>query len=204
MNVLLLRHGETALNASRVVQPAATPLNERGRVQAQAVATRLARLRPAALLASDLARARETAQAISLATGLPIDTSELLQERNFGDWRGRPYDALGLDPLDERLTPPGGESALQFAGRVGQAFAVILDRLARCEGDLVVVSHGLLIRTLLQNHLSLPAGQAVPERLENTSVTIVEGDSPFRVLRLNCVDHLTGADQGPAGGLSGF
>ena len=41
MAVLLLRHGETALNAARVMQPADTPLSERGQAQARAVAQRL-------------------------------------------------------------------------------------------------------------------------------------------------------------------
>ena len=58
MAILLVRHGETALNAARVMQPADTPLSERGLAQARAVARRLAqRGRVAALLSSDLPRA---------------------------------------------------------------------------------------------------------------------------------------------------
>jgi hypothetical protein len=53
MSILWLRHGETALNAARVLQPAATPLSERGHAQAAAAARRLAALRPVALLSSE-------------------------------------------------------------------------------------------------------------------------------------------------------
>ena len=53
MTLLLVRHGETALNASRTLQPAATPLSARGLAQAAAVAARIAALRPAAVLSSD-------------------------------------------------------------------------------------------------------------------------------------------------------
>ena len=42
MTILLIRHGETALNAARIVQPADTPLSERGIAQARALARRLA------------------------------------------------------------------------------------------------------------------------------------------------------------------
>jgi broad specificity phosphatase PhoE len=204
MDILLIRHGETELNAARILQPAATPLNERGRGQARAIAARLAALQPAAILASDLPRAMETAARISVACGLPIASSPLLQERNFGDWRGLPYDALGFDPLDERHEPPGGESAAQFAGRVALAFAEVLERWQNCAGRLVVVTHGLLIRTLLHHHVSIPTGMDVPERLDNASLTIIEGQTPHRVVRLNCIEHLALVERGSATGLSGF
>ena len=38
MNLLLIRHGETALNVPRVLQPADTPLSARGMAQAEALA----------------------------------------------------------------------------------------------------------------------------------------------------------------------
>ena len=61
MTLLFIRHGETALNAARVLQPAATPLSARGLAQAQAVAERLAAQRLAGVLSSDLPRALQTA-----------------------------------------------------------------------------------------------------------------------------------------------
>ena len=64
MAVVLVRHGETALNAARVLQPADTPLSARGVVQAQALARRLAATgRVAAIVSSDLPRAWRTAEA---------------------------------------------------------------------------------------------------------------------------------------------
>ena len=100
MAVILVRHGETALNAARVMQPAATPLSERGQAQALAVAQRLARRGGiGAIVSSDLPRAWLTAEAIAAALAMPDPPSALLQERNFGDLRGRPYDTLGFDPL---------------------------------------------------------------------------------------------------------
>ena len=38
MLLYLIRHGETPLNVARVLQPADTPLSERGQRQAQALA----------------------------------------------------------------------------------------------------------------------------------------------------------------------
>ena len=89
MSILLIRHGETELNAARVVQPADTPLSEKGRRQAQALARRLASDGLAGILCSDLPRALMTAAPVVEATGLEMQVDALLEERNFGELRGR-------------------------------------------------------------------------------------------------------------------
>jgi probable phosphoglycerate mutase len=204
MAIILVRHGETALNAARVMQPAATPLSERGRAQAQAVAQRLARSGGiGAILSSDLPRARLTAEAIAAALALPVEASALLQERNFGDLRGRPYDTLGFDPLAMADAPPGGESAAGFEQRVQSAFALLLGHHAGLDGDLVVVTHGLLIRTLLASALLLPAETMDGLHLGNTSVSIFDAEPPHALRLLNCTRHLDGTTGDDALALSG-
>ncbi len=95
--IYIIRHGETALNAAAVVQPADTPLNVRGKRQAQLLADRLAELEVMLVVASDLPRAAMTAEPIVLATSASIGHTPLLQERNFGDIRGTPYAHLDRD-----------------------------------------------------------------------------------------------------------
>ena len=72
-------------------------------------------------VSSHLPRALQTAREIDLACGLQTQLSELLQERNFGDFRGLPYDDLGFNPLLMFEAPTGGESAVEFSSRVAQA-----------------------------------------------------------------------------------
>jgi broad specificity phosphatase PhoE len=193
--ILLLRHGETALNAARIMQPADTPLSARGQAQADALAQRLARRRIAAIVSSDLPRAWLTARPIGERCGLPIRPSALLQERNFGNLRGRPYDSLGFDPLAMGEAPPGGESAADFAARVRQAFAEMLALHAGLDGDLAVVTHGLLIRVLLDVALRLDAERLRDLQLANTSVSIFDAAPPHALSLLNCTLHLD-ADRG--------
>lgn len=218
MSIVLIRHGETPLNAARVIQPADTPLSERGRAQATAVARRLAgqggepassagsalALAPAAILSSDMPRAFETATAIAAATGLDLRATELLHERNFGELRGRAYDELGFDPLATGDAPPGGESVVEFEERVARAFEEIIALRAEFEGDLVVVTHGLVIRTLLERHALLPQGLGLPGSLANASVTILAAVAPHEALLVNCTRHLHGAERDAGKGLSGF
>lgn len=190
MSIVLVRHGETALNAARVLQPSDTPLGERGLQQAAAVAQRLAASGVAAILSSDLPRALQTAQAIAAATGAPIGTTPLLHERNFGVLRGRVYDTLGFDPLVMEEAPPGGESMADFLARADAAFALAVQRRAGLSGPLVVVTHGLVVRAIVERHLLLGDGQSLPARVRNTSVTVLDAQAPHRATLIDCVQHL--------------
>jgi probable phosphoglycerate mutase len=196
MSILLIRHGETALNAARVVQPADTPLSERGAAQAAALARRLADFGVAAILSSDLARAAQTAAPLSELTGRVVNTSALLQERNFGELRGRAYDTLGFDPIRRDEAPAGGESTPDFERRVARAFDELARWRARIDGPLAVFTHGLVIRAMLQRHARFAGGTEPPERLANTSLTILSAGAPFTVELLNCASHLEGAAYG--------
>ncbi len=190
MSIVLVRHGETDLNASRVLQFPDTPLGARGLAQAQAVAERLALLRPAAILASDMSRAWMTAQAIAALTGLPIRPSKLLHERNFGDLRGRRYDELDHDPVSAEHAAPNGESMSVFRARVTQAFDELRALRSTLTGDLVVVSHGLVIKVILADLVRRPPGVAAPERLGNTSVSIISAAPPYMAELIDCTTHL--------------
>jgi probable phosphoglycerate mutase len=204
MAVLLVRHGETGLNAARVLQPADTPLSERGLAQARALAQRLRRRGGVgAILSSDLPRAWRTAAAIGDALGLPVEASARLRERNFGDLRGRAYDALGFDPLSMQEAPPGGESASAFDARVQQAFDEMLRRRARSAQDLVVVTHGLLIRRLLAGPLRQDAALLTALHLGNTALSIFVADPPHALQLLNCTRHLDADARDDARALSG-
>lgn len=201
MAILWLRHGETALNAARVMQPADTPLSDRGQAQARAAAQRIAALRPVAILASDLPRAHQTARALADCTGLPVHTDERLRERNFGALRGRPWSTLEFDPTEMLDAPDGGESMAQFHARTAEAWALAIARRAELDGLLVVVSHGLLIRAALAHHAHWPGGEVrLPHRLANTSVSIVEAIAPHAVLRADCTMHLDDGGHPAAGG----
>ena len=203
MTILLMRHGETALNAARVLQPEDTPLSAVGRRQAEALARRVALLAPAALVSSDLPRAWQTALAIAGTTGLQVLSQPLLRERNFGDLRGQPYDCLPADRLAMSQAPPGGESAAEFEQRVALAFAQLLRLRAEVEGTLAVVTHGLVIQALLARHASVRDGGSESVGLANASLTIVEAQPPHTVTLLGCTRHIDTAAPGSTGSLHG-
>ena len=202
----LIRHGETELNAARVLQPANTPLSRRGLAQAFAVAQRLAASASlSGILCSDLPRARQTASPIAAACALSIRFSSLLQERNFGDLRGQAYDSLDYDPLTSEAAPPGGESQAAFSARCRAAWSAVLQHAASLEGgNMAVVTHGLVIREWCHRRtLQVPPEIALPERWANTSVTIADAQRPYTVSLMNSTTHLDGETAEDSSSLSG-
>jgi broad specificity phosphatase PhoE len=197
VSIFLIRHGETVGNASRIVQLPDSPLSARGVAQAERLARRLGRENIAGILSSDLARAAVTAQHLQGVTGAPLTFDPLLHERNFGDIRGTAYADLGFDMFEPDYAPPNGESWPVFHARVDRAWALVQELAAKTAGHLAVVTHGLVCRSLAARHLLLAEGAVVPERWDNTSLTIIDGATPWRVRLLNCIAHLDGLDTVP-------
>src|SRR6185503_9746974 len=198
MSIFLIRHGETVGNASRVVQHPDNPLSPRGEAQAERLARRLAGAGIARIVSSDFARAASTARALERVLGVPLTFEPLLQERSFGDLRGTPYAELGLDMFAPDYAPPNGETWEVFHHRVDRAWEVVRAAVGPDAVHLAVVTHGLVCRSLAARHLLLPEGAVVPERWENTAVTVVDVPAPWRVRRLNCIAHLDGMAAPPA------
>jgi broad specificity phosphatase PhoE len=195
MAIYLLRHGETDANATRVVQLPGVPLSARGREQAANLARRLARDGVARIRTSDLARARETAEAIRTATGAPVDVDPDLAERDYGTIRGTPYAELGTDIFAPEYEPPGGETWAAFHARVDRAWRAVLAAAGETPGHLAVVTHGLVCDAVLRRHLDETRAVGAGG-WGNTCLTVVE--PPRSVLLLACTAHLDRVDDGAA------
>jgi probable phosphoglycerate mutase len=197
--IYLIRHGETELNAARILQPPATPLSERGLAQASRLARRLADAGLVRILASDLLRAEMTAEPLARAARAPLERDPELAERNFGELRGRAYAELGLDPFAPDYTPPGGESWEAFHARVERVWARV-DASARAAGaPIAVVTHGLVCHSVVTRLAELGPGlRREGLRWRNASVTVLEEASRWRVTLLDDVAHLEERDEGGA------
>jgi 2,3-bisphosphoglycerate-dependent phosphoglycerate mutase len=203
MTIFLIRHGETAANAARIVQVPETPLNERGLEQADLLAQRLAESGIRLILSSDLARARMTAERLHAVLGVPIAFDPGLQERNYGELRGRAYAEFDFNIHEPGYAPPGGEDWPSFDRRVDAVWPRVLETRARADGPIAVVTHGLVCRSMCVRLFELPDGASNAHLFPNTSLTIVDPDPPHRVSLLNCAQHLDGGptDVGMPSGL---
>ncbi len=216
-NLLILRHGETDGNLNRIVQTPETPLNRNGLRQAQRAAARIVSDfgRQLIIRASDYARAHQTAQAVANEADVPLTNDPLLRERNLGDLRGHAYDDLGLDPFAEGYHPPAGESWPQFFDRVASLWANVPAQLAALPAGhaLLLVTHGLVLRALAQNHLtedrvSIAEGTAsgMTDEWPNTTLIALEQTARDTWIShaFNCARHLDHTDPTDTGHQAGI
>ncbi|MCA9510432.1 MAG: histidine phosphatase family protein, partial [Myxococcales bacterium] len=183
--------------AARVLQTPEVPLSERGRAQARRVAERLRAHPIARVVASDLARAVETAEAIRAATGAPLSLDPLLRERDFGELRGTAYADLAVDPFAPGFVPPGGEGVDVFHARADAAWEAVARGAEGASGDVVVVTHGLVCRAWVERVLGVAGDALARHAFANTCVTEVAIERPWRALRIACAAHLEDAAAGP-------
>ena len=155
----LVRHGETDWNRDRRVQGHTdVPLNETGRLQAGALAARLAEVPFDAVYSSDLARALETATIVVAPRALTITTSPALREKHFGTWEG----LTDVEVHERFLTGRGdgwgdswgdglgdGETTEAMAERVVAAIFGI--GAAHPASSVLVVTHGGPMRATLRH-----------------------------------------------------
>lgn len=199
--LLMLRHGQTEHSAQRRYSGRADlPLTELGQRQAAAAAARLANTNGvAAVVSSPLRRARQTAQPVADALGVPLTVHDGLIETDFGAWEGLTFaEARERDPdlhtrwlTDTSVAPPGGESMDAIHRRVRR----VRDQLISEHGaaTLIVVSHVTPIKALLR--MALDAGPSLLHRLhlDIASLSVAEfyPDGPATVSLVNDTSYLT-------------
>ena len=136
--LLIARHGETDWNRARRWQGHADPpLNDFGREQARALSATVTQID--AIYASDLVRARQTAEIVGAEHGVPVRVEPRLREVDVGEWSG-----LTNNEIAERY--PGatqwttGETREAMGERVVAALLEIA--AAHPGGRVLVVTHG--------------------------------------------------------------
>jgi probable phosphomutase (TIGR03848 family) len=193
--VLLVRHGQTPTTGK--VLPGQAPglhLAEEGQRQANVVAARIDKLpKIAAVYASQLERARETALPIARNHGLAVRIDRDLADGDVGEWTGQKLRRLARKPewqIVQRHPSgfrfPGGESFPEMQTRVVSALARIVERHP---GALVVaVSHADPIKAALAHalgmHLDLFQRLAIAP---GSITTIVYGAGGPTVLGMNAL-----------------
>ena len=160
--VLLVRHGLTP-TTGRVLpgRSLGLHLSDEGRRQAEAAARRIAMLeRVAAVYASPLERARETALAIAKARGLAVRIDRGLLELDIGAWTGSSLTRVSRKPEWAQVQRypsgfrfPDGESFTEMQARITGTLAALVAR--HRGGTIVAVSHADPIKAALAHALGM-------------------------------------------------
>ena len=192
VTLYLVRHGESEANAARrFAGRSDSPLTERGRRQAEAVAEILAGIHFDRIVSSPLSRCRDTALVIARRQKLPVDLEPDLMEIDVGEKTGVPFDEVrGLPEWndDDFVAWPRGETLEQVLTRAhGAITRIARDNAGQC---VLIVGHGGVTRILMSHFLGLlprlDRGVAT-----NTNISVVVSDGvTHRVERLFTDAHL--------------
>ena len=192
-----VRHGESEGNAARVFTGQTdSPLTERGRQQAEAVADELASVKFDRIVSSDLSRTRDTADVIAKRHGMRVEVVPELREIDVGDQTGKTFDETrGLPNWNDDgfVVWPGGETLDQVVARTLAA----IERLTRENPGktILVVGHGGVNRILLSHFLGiLPKLDRSPATNTNVSVVHTDGKT-HTVERLFAADHMSNTER---------
>jgi broad specificity phosphatase PhoE len=205
MKIYFVRHGQSELNATDTHQLFTTPLSEKGKKQAKFVAERFQSIPIEKIFASDLTRAKQTAEAIANTTQKPLIFSELLRERR------RPSEVIGKNYVDEnakKITDlieqnlhdqnwhHSDEENFFDLKKRARNFLDLLEK--EISENIAVVTHGaflkmMILTVLFGNNFDSSAFQAfnLNAKMSNTGITVAEYiKNKWQLLTWNDYAHL--------------
>ena len=198
-----MRHGETVWNTERRYQGMTDiELSEEGLRQAECAAKRFKNIKIDKIYASPLKRAMKTAEKIAAEKGLEIISEDDFREIHFGEWEGKTVPEL-TEKYGESYTNfirephkygfPGEGSVENVINRIKPG----IDRLiAEDEGNVLIVSHGGIIRLMIMYIMGLDSSWFTKMWINNTGVSIIEiKDGRKLLLTLNDSAHLAETGQ---------
>lgn len=180
----LIRHGQTDWNREKRVQGhSESSLTALGRQQASALGRALAGEAITAVYSSSSVRTRQTTELLFPGRDLPVSYCDRLREIYLGPWEGRlQADVRAQDPeqFEHFWTRPHlfalaeAETFGQVQQRAMQRFRELLETPHE---ELAVVSHGVLIKTILCALEPRPLSELwEPPAMLNCAHSIVEAD----------------------------
>ena len=202
-SLTLVRHGVTAFSVEKRFSGVGDPpLIEQGRLQAKAVAARLATRGGIDLIVtSPMSRCRETAAVIASLIGAPVEQDDDLREVDFGAWEGLTLETvqerwpreLAMWLADPTISPPEGESYDSLRYRISRARQRLVNRHRGM--TVCVVTHSRPVASFVASALSAPLESLYRLQVDNGSLTELDyyDDGPQVLRTFNDTSHLTAA-----------
>ena len=207
LDILLIRHGETDWNVDKRLQGHIDiPLNAEGQRQAAALGRALENEPLDAIYASDLQRARDTAQAVATLQGKTVQIDPALRERCYGGFEGlqhhdieqrypQDYAAWKARVLDARY-PAGeriAETMREFSGRAVAAVSAIAHLASGSKRrKIAIVTHGGVLECVYRWARETGFGHARDFDIFNASINRLQWDGErMHIKQWADIAHLT-------------
>lgn len=176
MDLILVRHGATDIDAAICIGRSDPPLSSRGFTDVQQLAATWQSAPPRFLFSSDLRRAQQSAQVFAARFAIEPLADARLREVDFGRWEGRGWDDIVLRDVERYKhwldnwviqETPDGESFADVLQRTGAWFAALLGS-TRDDDCVLAIAHEGSIRALLCHALGLPPSRALALGVDET------------------------------------
>ncbi len=188
MRIIMVRHGETIGNAEGIIQGHLPGrLSLKGKEQVKKVAKKLRDEEINYIYSSDLERAKETAkEIIKYHPGVPVEYSELLRERYYGELEG-----MNIEYYSDKKEIKDIESVEDLYERAGRFYSFLLNKH---ENDsILLIGHRGINKALI----GIITGSSSKDfstmvKLDNTSISVfqIDNDRNFKVVAVNDTQHL--------------
>jgi broad specificity phosphatase PhoE len=196
--LILARHGETMWNVEKVFRGRAdVNLDEVGIKQAELLGKYLSNWELEAIYSSPVKRALDTANIVARYQKVAARIAEGLTDFDFGEWQSLPeQEVKRLYPAilnewhnnPDKVKMPGGESLEDVRRR---AVEVVNDVLSRHQGNVLLVSHRVVIKVLICYLLGLDNSHFRNINQDVGGITIFNyADGRFVLTRHNDTSHL--------------
>lgn len=163
--LVLIRHGQSLSNVRKILSDDIDgfPLTENGIRQVEETAAVLSRFRFDGLWSSPVLRARQTAEIISRAIEVPVETVDDLRETEMGIFNGMNSEEA-LMALESGHSYESWESHLRRLQRVMDAV----------DGKIIGVSHAMPITVMVASMLSMNQEESRGIDISNSSITVLD------------------------------
>ena len=193
--IYLIRHGENDFIGKTHKLAGWLPgihLNDRGRVQAEALADILSSEKLDAIYASPLERTVETAEPIAKTKGLELHKRKGLGEIGYGRWEGKSLKVLSkrkLWPVIQN-TPslarfPDGESFVEAQDRVVSEVESLRTEHKSLKASFACVTHADVIKLIIAHYIGQPLDLFQRIVVMPASISILHIDRVPRLVTLN-------------------
>ena len=189
--IYLVRHGETDANVEKkYCGQTDVDLNHKGLRDAASIAKVLKNITLDSIVSSDLKRTLKTAELINAYHHLDIELMPDFREINFGKFENLTFEEIGVQYPEEKekmikekinYNFLEGESLKVLHKRVVQAFNRLLKE--KENEDLLIVSHGGVIRMILTEILSGDINNYWSIEVDNTRISTIVDHEGFLYLK---------------------
>jgi phosphoserine phosphatase len=195
--ILLIRHAQSKANSEGIYQGQSydTDLSDVGQMQTHLLAEYLESVPVDRVISSPLKRTMQTAIQIATKHNIEVEIDNRIMETNHGVWEGKKTDEIKEEFSElwkEWLDKPGdiifpkGEKFSDTTRRAIEWWKEI----SQDHGVIVAVTHENIIQAILAYIQNVNMDRIWDYKIQNTSITEIERDSPPFIRKIGNIDHI--------------